>query len=78
VKKVLRYKLFFQAGIVAIIILLLKLVADHYQLSVITINTLTGAFLGGVFFTISIVITGAMADWTLFGLLSSTTAELVE
>jgi hypothetical protein len=63
VKKILRYKLFFQAGIIAIIILLLKLVADHYQLSVIAINTLTGAFFGGVFFTISIVFTGAMADF---------------
>ena len=62
-KKILRYKLFLQAGGVAVIILLLKLVSDYFGLSVIAINTLTGAFFGGVFFTISIVFTGAMADF---------------
>jgi len=39
------------------------LAAAHFKLNVITINTLTGTFFGGVFFTISIVFTGAMADF---------------
>jgi acyl CoA:acetate/3-ketoacid CoA transferase alpha subunit len=63
VKKILRYKLFFQAGSVGIVVLLLMLVAAHFSLNVITINTLTGTFFGGVFFTISIVFTGAMTDF---------------
>jgi hypothetical protein len=62
-KKIFRYKLFFQAGCIALIVLALKLVADHFNLSVIAINTLTGTFFGGVFFTISIVFTGAMTDF---------------
>ncbi len=62
-KKILRFKLFFQAGFIAVIVLLLKITADHFGFGVITINTLTGTFFGGVFFTISIVFTGAMADF---------------
>ena len=62
-KKVLRFKLFFIAGIIGLIVLLLKLVADRFGLSVVAINTLTGTFFGGVFFTISIVFTGAMTDF---------------
>lgn len=62
-KKILRFKLFFQACIIALIVLALKITADHFGLGVITINTLTGTFFGGVFFTISIVFTGAMADF---------------
>jgi hypothetical protein len=63
VKHLKQYKFIFQAGIIALIVLILKLVADHYQLNVIAINTLTGAFFTGVFFTISIVFTGAMTDF---------------
>jgi hypothetical protein len=63
VKRILRYKLFFQAAAVGIVVLLLMLAAAHFKLNVITINTLTGTFFGGVFFTISIVFTGAMADF---------------
>ena len=59
----MRYKLFFQAGIIGITVLLLMLIAAHYKLNVITINTLTGTFFGGVFFTISIIFTGAMTDF---------------
>lgn len=62
-KRILRYKLFFQAGIIGITVLLLMLIAAHYKLNVITINTLTGTFFGGVFFTISIIFTGAMTDF---------------
>ena len=62
-KRILRYKLFFQSGLVGISVLLLMLVATHFNLNVITINTLTGTFFGGVFFTISIVFTGAMTDF---------------
>ena len=62
-KRILRYKLFFQAGIIGIAVLLLMLVAAHFKLNVITINTLTGTFFGGVFFTISIIFTGAMTDF---------------
>ena len=62
-KRILRYKLFFQAAAVGIVVLLLMLAAAHFKLNVITINTLTGTFFGGVFFTISIVFTGAMADF---------------
>ena len=57
-KRILRYKLFFQAGIIGIAVLLLMLVAAHFNLNVITINTLTGTFFGGVFFTISIIFHG--------------------
>ena len=62
-KRIMRYKLFFLAGIVGIIVLLLMLAAAQFNLNVITINTLTGTFFGGVFFTISIIFTGAMADF---------------
>ena len=62
-KKILRYKLFFQAAIVGVVVLLLMLAAAHFNLNVITINTLTGTFFGGVFFTISIIFSGAMADF---------------
>ena len=62
-KKILRYKLFFQAGIVGIVVLLLMLTAAHFNLNVIAINTLTGTFFGGVFFTVSIIFSGAMADF---------------
>ena len=62
-KRILRYKLFFQAGIIGITVLLLMLIAAHYKLNVITINTLTGTFFGGVFFTISIIFTGVMTDF---------------
>lgn len=62
-KRIWRYRLFYQAAIVGIVVLLLMLVAAHFKLDVITINTLTGTFFGGVFFTISIIFSGAMADF---------------
>jgi hypothetical protein len=62
-KRILRYKLFYQAAIVGVVVLLLMLVSAHFKLNVITINTLTGTFFGGVFFTISIIFSGAMADF---------------
>jgi hypothetical protein len=62
-KRILRYQLFYQAALMGIAVLLLMLTAAHFKLNVITINTLTGTFFGGVFFTISIVFTGAMTDF---------------
>jgi hypothetical protein len=62
-KRFLRFRLFFQAGLAAALVIVLKLVADRFGWSVIAINTLTGSFFAGVFFTISIVFTGAMADF---------------
>ncbi len=48
----------FAAGLVV-----LKLVVDHYGLTVLPLNALVTAFLGGVFFTIGILFAGAMADY---------------
>jgi len=63
VKRILRYKLFYLAAVVGVAVLLLMLAAAHFKLNVITINTLTGTFFGGVFFTISIIFSGAMTDF---------------
>jgi hypothetical protein len=62
-KKIFKYRFILFAAAVALTVLLLKLVADHFDLNVIAVNTLTGAFFTGVFFTISIVFTGAMSDF---------------
>ncbi|MDD4924750.1 MAG: hypothetical protein PHF74_08005 [Dehalococcoidales bacterium] len=62
-KKIFKYRFILFAAVIALAVLLLKLVADHFELNVIAVNTLTGAFFTGVFFTISIVFTGAMSDF---------------
>ena len=62
-RKILRYKLFFKAGVVAAIVLIAKFFSDRYGFSQITINTLTSSFFAGVFFTISILFTTAMSDF---------------
>jgi hypothetical protein len=63
VRRILRFKLFFKAAIIAVFVLALKYVTDHYGLSQVAINTLTSSFFAGVFFTISILFTAAMADF---------------
>ena len=62
-KKILRFKLFFKAAIVAAVVLTGKFFSDRYGFSQITINTLTSSFFAGVFFTISILFTTAMSDF---------------
>ena len=62
-KKLLKYRLFLNAAILASVVLVLKFFADHYGLSQISVNTLTSSFFAGVFFTISILFTAAMADF---------------
>ncbi len=62
-RKILKFKLFFKAAIVAAVVLTAKYFADRYGFSQITINTLTSSFFAGVFFTISILFTTAMTDF---------------
>jgi hypothetical protein len=62
-KKIVKYRFILFAAVIAVSVLLLKLVADYFELNVIAVNALTGAFFTGVFFTISIVFTGAMSDF---------------
>ncbi len=61
--RILRFKLFFKAAIVAAIVLVAKFFTDRYGFSQISINTLTSSFFAGVFFTISILFTTAMSDF---------------
>ena len=58
-----RYSFFPRVILVVIALLVLKSLADNAGWAVIPINTLTGAFFGGVFFTISIIFAGAMTDY---------------
>ena len=62
-RRILRFKLFFKAAVVAAIVLIAKYFTDRYGLSQISINTLTSSFFAGVFFTISILFTAAMTDF---------------
>ncbi len=58
-----RFKFFTRVLFAVALLLSLKLLVDSVGWDVIPINTLTGAFFGGVFFTISIVFAGAMTDY---------------
>ena len=62
-KRILRFGLFFKAAAIAVIVLLMKFMTDHYGLSHVAINTLTSSFFAGVFFTISILFTAAITDF---------------
>jgi hypothetical protein len=62
-RRILRFRLFFNAAIIAGVVLVLKYLADRFGLSQVAINTLTSSFFAGVFFTISILFTAAMADF---------------
>lgn len=62
-RRILKFKLFLKAAIIAAIVLTAKYFTDHYGLSQISINTLTSSFFAGVFFTISILFTAAMTDF---------------
>jgi hypothetical protein len=61
--RVLKYQLILRSLVGAIALLLLKLLSDHIGWSVITINTLTSAFFGGVFFVLGIIMAGVVADF---------------
>ncbi len=62
-RRILRFRLFFKAAVIAAAVLVLKYFADRYGYSQVAINTLTSSFFAGVFFTISILFTAAMTDF---------------
>ena len=62
-RRVLKYQLFFRSLAGVLLLILFKVVADHMGWSIITINTLTSAFFGGVFFVLGIIMAGVVADF---------------
>lgn len=58
-----RYGIAMRAGAITFGLLFVKYVIDSYGWSLITINPLLTAFLGGVFFTIGILFAGAVTDY---------------
>jgi hypothetical protein len=59
----LKYELFLKSLAGVTLLVVLKVMADHAGWSVITINTLTSAFFGGVFFVLGIIMAGVVADF---------------
>ena len=58
-----KYNLFVKAGAVVFVLFLFKTVADHFGWSIISINALTSAFFGGVFFILGIIMAGVVTDF---------------
>ncbi len=58
-----RYGIAMKAGAITLALLIAKLIIDSFGWSLITINPLLTAFLGGVFFTIGILFAGAVTDY---------------
>lgn len=48
---------------IVIVLLVLRFIIDYYHYDVITLNTLTTAFIGAVIFTIAIIFTGTLTDY---------------
>ena len=61
--RALKYQLFFKSFIGVLLLVAFKIISDHIGWSVITINTLTSAFFGGVFFVLGIIMAGIVADY---------------
>ena len=57
------HSLFFKAGSMVFVLFLFKIVADHFGWSIISINTLTSAFFGGVFFVLGVIMAGVVTDF---------------
>jgi hypothetical protein len=58
-----KHSLFFKAGSVVAVLFLFKIIADHFGWSIISINTLTSAFFGGVFFVLGVIMAGVLTDF---------------
>lgn len=58
-----KFGIMLKALCIVIFLVILKAVLDYNGLALITLNTIITAFLGGVFFTIGIILAGAVADY---------------
>lgn len=58
-----KFGVFLKSLPIAIGLVGLKLLVDHYGWTLLSLSALVTAFLGGVFFTIGILFAGAMADY---------------
>jgi hypothetical protein len=52
-----------KAIIIMLILLVPRIIIDHYGLDVVPINTIVGAFITGAIFTIAIIFTGTFTDF---------------
>ncbi|MDD5025643.1 MAG: hypothetical protein PHN79_11150 [Methanoregula sp.] len=58
-----KWGLMAKAVLIMLILLVPRTVIDYYNLDVVSINTVVGAFISGAIFTIAIIFTGTFTDF---------------
>ena len=58
-----KWQLIGKAIIIVLILILIRMVIDYYNLDVITINPIISALVTGVIFTIAVIFTGTLTDY---------------